>query len=109
MSAKYFKLLFRLRCKLPGVQGNLVCRVWPTFAKIYASSYENSGGSNIFSRSFLAGLNKQRHLFNLLLKVNYVTLYIPKKKKRKALDPGFTYGSMERSIEPLFFFDQWPH
>ena len=36
--------------------------------------------------------------------------YIFEKKKRKALNPGFTYGSMERSIEPLFFFfDQWPH
>ena len=30
--------------------------------------------------------------------------YIFEKKKRKALDPGFTYGRMERSIEPLFFF-----
>ena len=24
-------------------------------------------------------------------------------RKKKALDPGFTYGSMERSNEPLFF------
>ena len=31
------KLLFRLRCKLPGAQGNLVYRIWPIFAKICAS------------------------------------------------------------------------
>ena len=36
------KLLFRLRCKLPGAQGNLVYRIWQIFAKIYASYYENS-------------------------------------------------------------------
>ena len=37
------KLLFHLRCKLPGAQGKLVYRIWPIFAKIYASYYENSG------------------------------------------------------------------
>ena len=81
MSAK--KILFRLRCKLPGAQGNLVHRIWPIFGNIYASYYENSGRQNIFPTSFWTRLNVLPHLFNLLLKVVHVY-----SKKKKALLPA---------------------